>query len=265
MQEVIFIYAFYIDLFLEQNFLMNLIVLSLTYTFCKNPVSMRGLRMFLAALCGAVFSAVFLLFGPGYGWAVAGQALILVPLMLYLSFGWNGKRAFFLRIGVSWLSIVILNGVASALQNLIGLTCLTFYACIVVLMLARVLTELLIVAVKRQSRMYPTVFTQGAVSVACMGLFDSGNLLSIPDSGEPVHIVSPAVVHKLGIDDAEGLRLIPFHALGTEQGWIRVTQVQKLTVRVGKEEKVYCGAWLGVAEETLLAGKSYQAILHSSL
>lgn len=262
---MIFIYAFYIDLFLEQNFLMNLIVLSLTYTFCKNPVSMRRLRMFLAALCGAVAAALLLLFGPGYGWTVAGQAFLIVPFMLYTSFGWNGKRAFLMRVGCSWLAIIILNGVASALENLTGLTCLTFYAGIVVLMLARVFTELLIAAVRKQGRMYAVLFVQGSARVRCLGLFDTGNLLSIPDTGEPVHIVSPAIVQKLGLDDADGLRLIPFHALGTEAGWIRVTQVEVLQVYIGREKREYHDVWLGVAEEALLKGRSYQVILHASL
>lgn len=261
---MIFIYAFYIDLFLEQNFLMNLIVLSLTYTFCKNPVSMRHLRMFLAALCGAFAAAMLLVFGPGYGWAVAGQAFLLVPLMLYIAFGWNGRRAFLMRIGCSWTAIVILGGAADALGNLTGLRHLTFYAGLAALMIARFAVELLIAAARKQGKLYPVLFVQGTSQVRCLGLFDTGNLLSIPDTGEPVHIVSPAVVRKLGLDGDGGLRMIPFCALGTQQGFIRVAQVEELRVYIGKEKRKYCNAWLGVAEEGLLAGRSYQAILNGT-
>lgn len=262
---MIFIYAFYIDLFVEQNFLMNLIVLSLTYIFCKNAVPMRHLRMFLAAVCGTVALTLLLLFGPGYGWAMAGNAFLVVPAMLYIAFGWDGKRAFVLRLGASWLSIVILDGVATALENLTGLRCLVFYAGIVVLMIARALTELMLSSVRRQGRMYRIIFMQGATSVACMGLFDTGNLLSIPDTGEPVHIVSPGILERLGVIDNGELRMIPFHALGTDEGWIRVAQVERLEVRMGRKRRTYQNVWCGVAEPALLAGRSYQAILNSSL
>lgn len=256
---------FYIDLFMEQNFLMNLIVLSLTYIFCKNPVSMRYLRMVLAAFCGTVSLTLLLVFGPGYGWSMAGHAFVLVPAMIYVAYGWNGKRSFIIRIGISWLSIVLLDGVAEALQNITGLRTIVFYASIAVLLVARVLTCFLIRAVGDLKRMFPVILYQGDKSVRCLGLYDTGNLLSMPNTGEMVHIVSGKLLARLGAEDTAGLQLIPYRALGTQEGWIRVVQLDKLEIHMGREQKIYRNVRCGVAEEVLFQGKSYQVILHSGV
>lgn len=262
---MIFIYAFYIDLFVEQNFLMNLIVLSLTHTFCRIPVSFRYLRMFLSALCGAVASALFLLYVPSYGLATAASALLVVPAMLVIAFGCCGKKDFIVRAAISWLSIVILDGVAEAFANLTGIRSLTLYAGIAVLMAARLLTGFLLLSVKKLGRLYAVTLRQGSTQSKCLGLFDTGNLLSIPDTGEPVHIVSPALAGRLGLCDTDGMRLIPFHALGTESGWIRVVQVEQLVVSMRGGKRTYRSAWCGIAQENLLAGRSYQMILNAGL
>lgn len=262
---MIFIYVFYIDLFLEQNFLMNLIVLSLTFLLCKCQVSLRYLRMGLASLCGALAAALLLLFGPGYGWAVAGQAFFVVPAMLLISFGWNGKKDFLIRMGISWFSIVVLNGVASAIQNLTGLKRLTFYTAIAVLGVCRILLELLQNSVRRQGRLWNVTLYRGKCMVKCLGLYDSGNLLTIPDTGEAVHIVSPNLIEQLGMKEEGSLRLIPYQALGTASGWIRVVQVERMELQSGKKCCILSNVWLGKAEEELLKGKSYQMILNGSV
>lgn len=244
---------------------MNLIVLSLTYTFCKTTVSMRVLRMLLASFCGSIASALLLVSGISYGLCIAGQAFLVVPSMLFTAFGYCGRRIFLTRVGESWLSIVILNGVAAAVENLTGLRSLPFYALILAAFAARALVGLMQASVKRQSRMLAVTFRQGNARAQCLGLFDTGNLLSIPDTGEPVHIVSPAIIRRLGLDETGGLRLIPFQTLGNTDGWIRVTQVEELEVRMKDGRRVYRDVWCGVAEQMLLEGKSYQAILHSSL
>ena len=83
---MIFIYVFYIDIFLKQNFLMNFLVLSLTCVFCKSAVCHRNLRMLAAAVSGTGLEAFGLMVLP-YAISVLCTAIGIVPLMVFLAFG----------------------------------------------------------------------------------------------------------------------------------------------------------------------------------
>lgn len=257
---MIFIYEFYIDVYMLQNFLMNLTVLALTDTLCKCRVSFRAMRMILAAACGAIAGALLVLFAPGFGWAVAGQAFFVVPGMLFLTFGYCGKKDGLRRLLVSWFSIVVLNGVAEAVYNLSGISVLSVYGVILVLPVSKFLVKLARNALVRQGKIYPVTLSRGEARVCCLGLYDTGNLLTV--DGEPVHIVSSGILEKVGLRKEAGLRLIPYRALGTGEGWIGVVRIERLQIGDGKDAHSVYGAWLGCAEEGLFSGKSYQVILN---
>ncbi|MCM1282558.1 MAG: sigma-E processing peptidase SpoIIGA [Muribaculaceae bacterium] len=256
---MIFIYVFYIDLFLVQNFLMNLAVLSLTYMLCKCQVSLRCLRMGLAALCMTLVSAFFVLFLPGVRWL----AVAAVPVMLLFAFGWNGKKDFCIRFLVSLFAIVVLNGVAEAVQNLTGIQAPAFYMALLALPVARTLVGVTRSSLRRQGRLYSVTLFHGSKSVKCLGLFDSGNLLATA-AGEPVHIASPGILEELALLNEGEVNLIPFQSLGTREGWIRVFRVEKMQIKDGKSTRTLSDVCLGKAEQELLEGKSYRMILNGA-
>lgn len=257
---MIFIYEFYIDVYMAQNFLMNLTVLALTDTLCRCQVRLKRTRMILAAAVGAIAGALLVLMPPGYVWAMPGQAFLVVPGMLLLAFGYHGKRDVLRRLLVSWFSIVVLNGVAEAVYNLAGISLLSFYGAVLVLFVSKFLVKLARASLERQSRIYPVTLSRGPESVRCLGLYDTGNLLTV--DGEPVHIVSSKLLERMGLLEDAGLRLIPYRALGSAQGWIGVVKIERLKIGDGNDARCVCGAWLGCAEPELFLGKSYQMILN---
>ena len=99
---------------------MNFLVLSLTCVFCKSAVCHRNLRMLAAAVSGTGLEAFGLMVLP-YAISVLCTAIGIVPLMVFLAFGRENKKQRTVRILSSWLSIVLLNGVATAVYNLTGL------------------------------------------------------------------------------------------------------------------------------------------------
>lgn len=101
------------------------------------------------------------------------------------------------RILSSWLSIVLLNGVATAVYNLTGLENLYLYTALATAGITYVLVKNLVVSVQRQKRQMSVVLYNKTVSVPCIGLLDSGNLLTMPLSGNPVHIADAALLQKL--------------------------------------------------------------------
>lgn len=257
---MIFIYEFYIDVYMAQNFLMNLTVLALTDTLLKCQVRLKKTRMVLAAACGAIAGALLLLLPPGYVWAMPGQAFLVVPGMLLLTFGYSGKKDALRRLFLSWFSIVVLNGAAEAIYNLLGISLLSFYGCALVLLVSKFLVKLARASLERQSRIYPVTLSRGAESVRCLGLYDTGNLLTV--DGEPVHIVNPKLLERMGLLEEAGQRLIPYRALGSAGGWIGVVKIERMQIGGGRDARSVAGAWLGCAEPELFLGKSYQMILN---
>lgn len=76
--------------------------------------------MLAAAVSGTGLEAFGLMVLP-YAISVLCTAIGIVPLMVFLAFGRENKKQRMVRILSSWLSIVLLNGVATAVYNLTGL------------------------------------------------------------------------------------------------------------------------------------------------
>lgn len=243
---------------------MNFLVLSLTCVFCKSAVRHRNLRMLVAAVSGTGLE-VFVLIVLPYAISILCAAIGIVPLMVFLAFGRENKKQMMVRILCSWLAIVLLNGVATAVYNLTGLKNLYLYTALATAGIAYVLVKNLVVSVQRQKRQMSVVLYNKTVSVSCIGLPDSGNLLTMPLSGEPVHIADAALLQKL-VDEKTLQKEIPYRALGNPGGTLQVYCMDGMKVET--EPAKFCDwkqVWVGCAEHGLLCGKSYQMILHASV
>ena len=103
------------------------------------------------------------------------------------------------------------------------------------------------------------------VSVPCIGLLDSGNLLTMPLSGNPVHIADAALLQKL-VDEKTVQKEIPYRALGNPHGKLQVYCMDGMKVET--EPAKFCDwkqVWVGCAENGVLCNKPYQLILHASV
>jgi hypothetical protein len=259
---------------------MNFIVLCLTNRFCPAYVHRRKLRTVLSAAMGAGLFALFLLVLHSYVETVCALAFFIVPLMIFVAYGYGGWRQYLLRIIISWFSLIVLDGIMDAAYRLTGTYTLHLALAVVVLLIARVLVQSFVLSMRKQGRqMEVCLYAQGR-QVCCMGLYDSGNLLTMPETGEPVHIIAPQVLRQLlrvagqkppgdGRDAKDADWCLPhgeqisYHALGTDCGEITVYQLDEMRVKTTKEWKRYLKPRVGAADEALLKSKSYQMILHS--
>ena len=257
-----FIYAFYIDVFIEQNFLMNLLVLSMTSKLCKSAVRHKYLRIVVSSGIGAFLAAVLLLI-RAYWLSVFCTAVIVVPLMLFFAFGKCSKKQFVLRILISWFSILLLNGIATAFSNFTGIRGMTWYVAAVTIVIGHALVKVWLCNVQQQRNLYEVKLKNDGKEVCCVGLYDSGNRLQMPVSREPVHIVSMKIFEQLKRKKSR-ITEIPFQALGTTEGWIPVTKIESMELQHNQSQSTYKNVWIGCADAALLQGKSYQMILHSS-
>lgn len=218
--------------------------------------------MALSALTGSVFY-ILLLLGIGYVYSAVVMAVFVIPFMLYLAFGWDGWRNFIFRIGLSLLSAVLLDGIISALSNLFGIKSLYLYGAALAFPVAKITVSMLAVSVHQQNCRMRVTFVNCGKSASCMGLYDSGNLLRMPDSGEPVHIASPKLLGQLLA--GEPVCEIPYQTLGTDGGIIAVYRLESMCIEGKKGKNVYGAQWVGMAQEGLLHNKPYQVILNSAV
>lgn len=247
---------------------MNLIVLSLTCVFWKSSVKWQKFRMVAASLLGAGLSAFFLVILQNYLLAIAVTFFSVMPVMLLFAFGAKSLRQFLLCLGTSLFSTVVLRGTAEAVFQLTGIRTLNFYVCLVVLVAARYVVKSAVSSVKQQKRRMEVTLTGPGGSISCLGFYDSGNLLSVPESGEPVHIIAPELMHRLlGETRGEALKqqMVAFHTLGADVGWIQVYQIPSLTARQGNCCYRIEPAWVGLGRESLMKGKNYQIILNAAV
>lgn len=243
---------------------MNILVLSLTCLFCKSAIGYRKLRMTLAAVSGTGMEAFVLLFFP-YVFSILCVAIVIVPLMLVFAFGWENKKQRMVRILSSWLSIVLLNGVSTAVYNLTGLQNLYLYTALVTAGIASVLVKNLVMSVQRQKKQMPVVIYNGSASVSCMGLLDSGNLLTMPQSTEPVQIADEALLQKI-VNENTLQKKITYRALGNSAGELNVYCVDGMRVEIGPDQfRSWNPVWIGCAQQGLLHDRTYQMILHASV
>lgn len=113
-----------------------------------------------------------------------------------------------------------------------------------------------------------TLFHKGK-SISLPALFDSGNSLTEPISGMPVHIIETMTAENLikeeGGDTQEKIRLVPYHSLGKEDGMMTAFLCDKLVLRV-KEKEIDLGAtYLAIYTGNLCGGKKYKMILNRSI
>jgi hypothetical protein len=148
-------------------------------------------------LLGAGVTAFFFVALPGRLWFVLAGAFVLVPVMVAVAFGFRGWRAFLRRLSLGLLSAVLLEGAVSAVCSLTGLRTLPVYAAVLAFMVARVLARSLVASARSLRRQFALTLCHRGRSVRCFGLYDSGNLLVMPHSGEPVHIIAPQVLRQL--------------------------------------------------------------------
>lgn len=268
MQEVIFIYVFYMDLFLVQNFLINLIILSLTSVFWKYSVKWMVLRMMASCLLGSALSTFCLIALHSYRGTMAVMAFFIVPLMLFLSFGWPGPRQFVFCVATSLLSAVILNGTVCAFSNLTGIRNLNLYICGAAFPVAWFLVKSLRSSISQQRNRLSVILTGPGGRVSCLGLYDSGNLLTVPKTEEPVHIIAPELLKQLSGEAGTGKmreEVVAFHTLGTQNGQMRVYQIPALEVEMGKSRYRVEPVWVGCGDAGLMRGKNYQIILNAAI
>lgn len=223
----------YLDLLMLLNFGVDYLLLLGTQRFFGSPPNHP--RLLAAAVLGAAYSGICLV--PGFRF-LGGILWRLVFLFLMSAVAFGLAKRTSKKAGIFCLLSLALGGMASLAahgeaKNLMlcaGILCLSCR---------------FLVGTGGGGKMIPLSITHGGQSLHLTALRDTGNLLRDPISGESVLILGQPEAQKLtGLTLRElenpletlqnnplsGLRLIPYHAVGKENGLLLGMRIREVTI-----------------------------------
>lgn len=249
----------YLDLVFVLNFLVDFLLLLGTNRLSGFPSDSK--RLAGASVLGGAYACSCLLPGFSFLSSVLWRVVSLGG-MAFIAFGWN--RSSVKRCAVFILLSMALGGVALSLGRKSWQTLIP--AALGMYLLCRFSFPEGI----GDGNYVPLTLTYGGNQVELIGLRDTGNTLRDPVTGEQVLVISPAAAQKLTDLTAEqlrhpletlaarvvpGLRLIPYHAVGTGAGMLLALRFED--VKIGNRQQ---SAVVAFAPEGLGRGNMVQAL-----
>ena len=259
------IYEIYVDMYFLINFWMNLWVLFLCRLFLHSKVKKR--MVILYALIGTI-GEVGILCVPlfhsslkiviGYGGITA--------LVCFLLFRPKKKQHFYKVLIYCYFSASLVGGVLIGLESIVHKK--LSYTEIVVLVTFLVLWIEIIHQKRKEEQRFCEVKIHFSGDSYCkvMALIDTGNGLVEPISNVPVSIVEEKAVkqykHML---KEENFRIVPFHSIGMEKGFLEGYFIEKMEI-YKKEEKIEIKKpMIALTKEAISQSGKYEMILHPSI
>ena len=281
----------YADIVLMVNFIMNLTVLWGAGQLCGRKVRPWGLVggaalmagvhvglmvlvvntlvINLAASLGMIVLGVFCAFRPrGFG-----EWVRLVGMCYVVAFALGGMgMALFYFAGQSGSPIAQQGLVASFSLNMLLASVAAFYIAV------RLFRYVYAGALVRRQVFYDVYVHIDGCGTSFRALLDTGNSLRDPLSNSPVIIAELAAIAGLpeplcemmggGIAEVQEeygprLRLIPFRALGTENGILKGFRCDRVEICRNNERIVLNNAIIGVIQSKL--GQAYQGLLNPEI
>ena len=263
------VYEFYPDVQIAEDFLMNLLLLSVTARLLGNGAARR--RMAAASFFGALAHTGLLL----ASWACPNLRTVWMPaawavsiLMLKLAYGlpflgagarnWPKTLAafygssFFLAGAMEFMS----RGVRMGLV-LFGTAGLASYG------MLRAGAGIYRRLWRSRGQVYEVCLSLGGYSYNLRALLDTGNRLMDPFYHRPVHIVDREALPEL--DEGKlaglGLHLIPYHSIGRREGLLPAVVGESLEIRTGEGSRTIVKPVVALSRIPVSGQAYYQMIL----
>ncbi|MBQ4537212.1 MAG: sigma-E processing peptidase SpoIIGA [Lachnospiraceae bacterium] len=238
-------YELYVDSLFLLNFVMNLLLLLLVnQRTCRTAT--RGRLILGAALSSTLYILPFLCAGPT--WLRFGSSMLLgIAVMVWIPFPVRSFRA--LRQVIAYFlkySFLIGGCLLFLLQVFPGFSKL-IAGSIGVMGLGMVLFLFLFYRREEGEGVCRVIIKEGAVTVAILGFWDTGNSLVEPISGTPVCVVEGEVIEKLWEKEPEIYRVIPYHSIG-KTGYLKGFRIEELRVELYGMEKVFREVYIAQAQ-----------------
>lgn len=245
-------YIIYMDVFFMVNLVMDIILLKLAAFYIKPQTTF--VRCLVGGATGSLITCLSLLLSYEHMMVhMLVSYIFTVAIMVFVTYGKCNLKQMVKRAGWLYFITVLMGGamnlvydytyfgymlhgiITAVYKNPINILCMCFFTGISYIVM-RLLLYLVNRAKSNSGPVTVRVVIKGK-SAVIKGLIDSGNSLTDPYFGKPVHIVEYDAVQRIleGVDiHKEKYRLVPFHSLGKKDGLVEVIEIDELEV-LGEE------------------------------
>ena len=114
------------------------------------------------------------------------------------------------------------------------------------------------------AKLYRITLYNQKKSASVLGFLDTGNMLTDPFVEKPVNLVSKNWFEALFGKEFQK-RLIPYLALGKEDGLIETVTIDSMEIKNGSKTIAITPAVLGLAEDIIFAHGDYEVLMNGKL
>lgn len=252
-------YELYIDVFFLVNFMMDAILLEIVRKILKCPAT-HG-RIFLGAAAGAFGTCAVILLPIPYASVkfIMFHGLInIIMLKTGLRTGWD--RTLWKAFLLLYISGFLVGGILESLWPYTRTAGLFFAFAVVSYYGALGIFKLLKYLARQDHYRRQVVLYRGNRRCRITAVIDTGNSLRDGLSGKPVSIISRKTADSLGDwSQTQGIRWIPYHAVGTREGVLPMFPLDKMEVQ-GETVEVVEDPLVAVYEE--ISADDYEMLLN---
>lgn len=251
--------AIYMDLVILINFLVDLLLLLGANRLSGCPPGI--LRCSLSSAIGGIYAGICIL--PGFAFLASTLwRIVCLSLMSIVAFGWNQSA---LRRGILFIFLsMALGGIA------LGLRANGFISLLLAASGVAMMCLLGFQGKVGGQQIVPVELVLGGRKYQLTALYDSGNTLKDPVTGQQVLVVGADVAGRiLGLSEKQlsdpiltvgsgkipGLRLIPYRAVGQPGGMLLAIRFDKVTINGAEAGRV-----VAFAPDKICREGAYQAL-----
>lgn len=263
--------CFYADLYWILNFIMNLFLLYITAYLRHETVSRK--RLVISSAFFAILSVVITYISNCVSWMPEGiMAVAEISLIVWCAYGPKSLRQFFLDF-ITFLSLSALTaGMLFMLKELFfgrnfgwGITKSTDFSLIFLvtsivmlfLLFKYLRFSILEQNLKRRSIVNATLIHHGKKR-EIKALYDTGNHLISPYTGEPVVIISRELSDCLDVENNANPLIIPYHSIGGD-GILKAYRLDIMRLQDGSIRENF----LAAVSDDICTEKEIQMILNN--
>ena len=248
-------YEFYIDQFAVEQVLTGYLLLAVCVRLRRREISWK--RIAAGSVVNAVITAAFVCMGIPQG-AIAG--MVAAGVIVF----WGKQIRLFVEDLLMLLFVTMcFAGVLELVLALVPLPVSIGSATAAAVLQKGWKTF----AEKRRldGRLLSVRLSFGECTKELTAIWDTGNQLTEPLTGQPVSIVETGAARELLGENWEmrrGFFMIPYHSLGTEKSWMRGVAIDRLEVLLDGEKITVERPVFALYEGKVSSTERYQVILH---
>ncbi|MCD7957805.1 MAG: sigma-E processing peptidase SpoIIGA [Lachnospiraceae bacterium] len=252
-------YEFYIDQFFVEQLISGYLLLLAAGILCGITPDRR--RLLSGAVINAGFAVGFVIFGSPL---ILLSGFIVSAAVSFWKWGFRKEWRYNRDITAGLLAATIcFGGMLSALTAILPLP--VFALLVPALELLRLLARMLRQRMRQEETAAIVTLSLNGKSLKLKGLLDTGNQLREPLTASPASIVQRKSLEPLLDGDwaeQKGFFLIPYHSLGTEEGWMQGTCIDEMHVATQRGCKTVKKPLIALYDKNVSSRREYQIILH---